>query len=391
MFAPESKCAPATLPFSITATGTSPSFSVSSGSFSSSCRSLLAQASPAGPPPTIATPTSIRSSGASVGGPMTLAGSKGGGNSAGATAGIFFGSFTRRRPSRSSAALLGFDRLGQLGDDFVQVADHAEVRELEDRRVRVLVDREDVLRVLHPDLVLDRSRDAGGEVQLRRHRLPGLADLGRVGVPAGVDHRAGRGDGTAHRLGQLLAELEALFGAEAAAAADEDVGVLDVDVGAPLLAALDQLRLARPRGELDVDVDDLGAAATLVDVEGVEAADDDAGLGDIADVGDLRVLQDRPLDHQFAVLDFDRGDLHRHPGAQARGETGADLEAEQAAAEQGIGEALVVDDLRHRVDDRLGQALGHVFGPVDLGGAVVAERGAGVVSDLADHQRGGFA
>ena len=62
MLAPESRCAPGTLPFSITATGTSPSFSVSSGSSSSSCISLIAQASPAGPPPTIATPTSIRSS-----------------------------------------------------------------------------------------------------------------------------------------------------------------------------------------------------------------------------------------------------------------------------------------------------------------------------------------
>ena len=62
MFAPDIRWAPATLPFSITATGTSPSFSVSSGSSSSSCISLIAQASPAGPPPTIATPTSIRSS-----------------------------------------------------------------------------------------------------------------------------------------------------------------------------------------------------------------------------------------------------------------------------------------------------------------------------------------
>src|SRR4051794_15363983 len=246
MFAPESRCAPATLPFSITATGTSPSFSVSSGSSSSSCRSLLAQASPAGPPPTIATPTSIRSSGASVGGPITLSESKGGGNSLGATAGMWKGSFTRRAASRSSAALLGFDRLGQLGDDLVQVAHHPEVRELEDRRVRVLVDRQDVLRVLHPDLVLDRPGDAGGEVQLRRHGLTGLADLGRVGVPAGVDDRTGRGDGAAHRLGQFLGELEALRGAEAAAAADEDVGVLDVDVGAALLAALDHRRLGRP-------------------------------------------------------------------------------------------------------------------------------------------------
>ena len=62
MFAPESRWAPATLPFSTTATGTSPSRSLSSGSSSSSCITLIAQASPAGPPPTIATPTSIRSS-----------------------------------------------------------------------------------------------------------------------------------------------------------------------------------------------------------------------------------------------------------------------------------------------------------------------------------------
>ena len=48
MLAPESRWAPATLPFSITATGTSPSFSVSSGSFSSSCISLIAQARPGG-------------------------------------------------------------------------------------------------------------------------------------------------------------------------------------------------------------------------------------------------------------------------------------------------------------------------------------------------------
>src|SRR5262249_7449675 len=162
-------------------------------------------------------------------------------NSLGATAGIWtpFGWGL----SRSSAAPLGLDRLGQLRDDFVQVTDDAEIRELEDWRVGVLVDGEDVLRVLHPDLVLDRPRDTGGQVPLRRDRLAGLADLGRVGVPPGVDDGAGRRNGAAHRVSQFLAELEALGGAETAATADEDVGVLDVDVGAALLATLDQLRL----------------------------------------------------------------------------------------------------------------------------------------------------
>src|SRR5207253_381096 len=99
--------------------------------------------------------------------------------------------------------------------------------------------------------------DAGGQVELRRDRLAGLADLGRVGVPAGVDHGAGGGNRPAHRLGQFLALLEAVGRTEAATAADEDLRVLDVDVSAALLAALDHLRLGRPGRELDLDVDDL--------------------------------------------------------------------------------------------------------------------------------------
>src|SRR4051794_1917263 len=235
MFAPESRCAPGVLPFSITATGTSPSFSVSSGSFSSSCISRFAHASPAGPPPTIATPTSMRSSSGSVGGPTnSAASSTGGGDSAGAT------------PTAASTAFLRLNRLCQLRHDLVEVAHDPEVAELEDRRVRVLVDRDDVLRGLHADLVLDRARDAGGEVELRRDRLAGLADLRRVREPAGVDHRAGGGDSAAERTGELLAEVEVLGLAEPAAAGHEEVCVLDVDVGAALLAAGDHLRLRRP-------------------------------------------------------------------------------------------------------------------------------------------------
>src|SRR3954469_3569880 len=204
MTAPESWCAPATLPFSSTATGTSPSDSISSGSSSSSCSSRIAHASPAWPPPTIATPTSMRSSSGSVGRPRnSAAGSSGGGNSLGATGRLPL------RPATGSAPLPRLHGLGQLRDDLVEVADDAEVGELEDRGVRVLVDRHDVLRALHADLVLDRARDAGREVELRRHRLARLPALRRVRVPAGVDHRAGRGDGAAERAGEGLERLEA--------------------------------------------------------------------------------------------------------------------------------------------------------------------------------------
>src|SRR3954447_16435183 len=373
---PESWCAPATLPFSITATGTSPSFSVSSGSSSRSSSSRIAHAIPAWPPPTIATPTSMRSSSASVGGPMnSFAESTGGGNWLGATLILL-------------AALLGLHGLGQLGHDLVEVADDPEVGELEDRGVGVLVDRHDVLRGLHPDLVLDRAGDAGGEIQLGRHGLARLADLGGVGVPARVDHRAGGRHGAAHRTGQLLERLEALGLAEPAAAGHEDVGVLDVHVGAALLAALDHRGPEAVRGELDLHVLHRGVAGPVPGrLEGVQAADDDPHARVVVHVGDLRVAQDRPLGDELAVLHADVGDLHADAGVQARGQAGADLEAEQAAAEQRVAEAVVRDDLRHRVDDGLRQALG-ALDAVDLGGAVGPERRAELVGQaglVADH------
>ena len=65
-------------------------------------------------------------------------------------------------------------------------------------------------------------------------------------------------------LASSSSELEALGLAQAAAAGDEDVGVLDVDVGAALLAALDHRGLLGLGRELDVDVlDGRGAGAGL--------------------------------------------------------------------------------------------------------------------------------
>ena len=98
--------------------------------------------------------------------------------------------------------------------------------------------------------------------------------------------------------------LEAVGVAEAAAARHEHVGVLDVDVGAALLAALDHRGLQRVRRELDLHVlDRRRAGAGLADLERVQAPDDHADLRPEADVGDLRVLEDRPLGDELAVLD----------------------------------------------------------------------------------------
>ena len=104
-------------------------------------------------------------------------------------------------------------------------------------------------------------------------------------------------------------------------------------------------------------------------------------------VGDRGVLQDRALGDELAVLDAHARDLHADAGVEARGQAGADLEAEQAAAEQRVAVAAVGDDLRHRVDDRLREALG-ALGAEHLRRAVAAERGAELVGQarlVADH------
>src|SRR5207248_4782288 len=124
-------------------------------------------------------------------------------------------------------SLAGVDELGQLRDDLVHVADDAEVAELEDRRVRVLVDRDDRVRALHADLVLDRAGDAERDVELRRDGLAGLPDLRGVRIPARVDDGTGRAYRAAERARELLREREALGRAEAAATGDDDLRVLD--------------------------------------------------------------------------------------------------------------------------------------------------------------------
>ena len=73
---------------------------MSSGSSASSCSSLFAHARPAGPPPTMATPTSMRSSSSSSSRLMnSCCESTGGGNCAGATTLPFGDAIALSRPS----------------------------------------------------------------------------------------------------------------------------------------------------------------------------------------------------------------------------------------------------------------------------------------------------
>src|SRR5688572_5014533 len=99
---------------------------------------------------------------------------------------------------RSSA---GFGELGfELRQQLEEVADESIVGDLEDRRFRVLVDRDDDLAVLHAGQMLDGTRDADGDVKLRCHDLAGLANLEVVRHKTGV-HRGARG---AHGRAELV-------------------------------------------------------------------------------------------------------------------------------------------------------------------------------------------
>src|ERR1039458_6927564 len=96
-----------------------------------------------------------------------------------------------RNPNRcwpSSATSL--DRLDELGDHLGEVTDDTEVGDREDGSLRVLVDRDDVLRVLHAHHVQGRPGNPAGDVHHRLHRLAGLTNLEGVRHPARVDDGA---------------------------------------------------------------------------------------------------------------------------------------------------------------------------------------------------------
>ena len=89
---------------------------------------------------------------------------------------------------------------------------------------------------------------------------------------------------------------------------------------------------------------------------------------------------------ELAVLGLDLGDLHRHAGALAGREAGADLEAEQTATEQRVAVTTVIDDLGHDIDHGLGETLG-ALAAEDLLGAVATQRLTQLVGQVitADH------
>src|SRR5205085_12689830 len=158
--------------------------------------------------------------------------------------------------------------------------------------------------------------------KLRRDAAPGLADLRRVGVPARVDDRAGRRDRAAERLGELLAELEVLRAAEAAAARDDDLGVLDRGAAPLLVRLLEHLRRLREVLERHAHLFHLRVAAALGRVEGAGAEEREPRLALPADVDVDRVFERGALADEAAVLARDVREVPVQARVEPRGEAG---------------------------------------------------------------------
>src|SRR3569623_3072205 len=62
---------------------------------------------------------------------------------------------------------------GQKRHNLIKIADQAVIRDLENRRILVLVDRHDPLRILHAGEMLDRTGDTDGDIKIGRDHLAG--------------------------------------------------------------------------------------------------------------------------------------------------------------------------------------------------------------------------
>src|SRR5258706_4802019 len=102
------------------------------------------------------------------------------------------------------------DFFRQLGHDLEKIAHQTVIGNLEDRRLRILVDRDDHLAVLHARQVLDGTRDADRDIELGGDDLAGLADLVIVRHEPRVDRGARSANGRAELVAECLEHLEIL-------------------------------------------------------------------------------------------------------------------------------------------------------------------------------------
>ena len=268
----------------------------------------------------------------------------------------------------------GSNELGQLRHDLVQVADDADVAEVEDRCIRVLVDRDDRAGALHPDLVLDGAGDTARDVELRRHGLPRLTDLRRVRVPAGIDDGARGCDGSAERRRELLEQREGLGRAQSTATGDDDVRVLDRRPARRLDRLADQRRKGREAGERRLERLDLRRATGLDRVERAGAYEAEPRRARPADVDQDRVTQRLTLADELVATELDVGEIPVEARLEPCREPCGDVRRKNGGREEDGIRSGLLDERFERVDAWLRErgCEGFVLAGVRLRGAIGA-------------------
>src|SRR6185312_15317129 len=114
------------------------------------------------------------------------------------------------------------DRCRERGNNLEEVADDSVIGNLEDRCFLVLVDRDDRPGCAHSREMLDRTRYADCDVQIRTYQSPRLPDLIAVWTPTFVGYHPRCTDSSVTESGcKLFHQMEILGSLESAAAADD--------------------------------------------------------------------------------------------------------------------------------------------------------------------------
>src|SRR5512143_1439197 len=98
----------------------------------------------------------------------------------------------------------------------MDIANNAIGSDVKDRRIGILIDGNDYFRRLHTGDMLDRTRNAAGNVELGADGLSGLTHLVRVGDPSLINCTSRCCNSAAECFCQLLNHLKILSATEPA-------------------------------------------------------------------------------------------------------------------------------------------------------------------------------
>ena len=96
------------------------------------------------------------------------------------------------------------------------------MRNIENGRIRIAVDRDDTVGLAHPGHMLDLSGNPHSDVELGTHRCTGLSDLMILADDPGVNRGTGGTDFSAEHVRQLLEQGKILFGSHAHTAGNDN-------------------------------------------------------------------------------------------------------------------------------------------------------------------------